>query len=179
MIRTLGRTRVAGLALAGALLATGCIGSLDIAVNKRVTGGSSSGPFTVHISCKVQNVTEPIERDITFNGQGTKSETFTVLFPTTCKVTEPESAGAVTVTFTCDSIQPDNKGVTCTKTANGLEIVSPSTLSDDVTVTVSVTNDFTPPPTPTPPQPAPEAAPAPAAEAPAPAPVVAAATFTG
>jgi hypothetical protein len=182
MIGLLGRTRIPVLVAAGALVAAGC---LDVEVTKKVTGGSSSGPFTVRVSCTEDSTTTT--QDLTFTGDDTKTTNqFVLPDGATCAVTEPESAGATSVTFTCDSINPSNLGVTCTQTADGLEIVVPDDLQigDEVTVSVTVTNDFTPPTTPpttAPPTPEPTAAPAPAAEpAPAQPPtVVAAPTFTG
>jgi hypothetical protein len=86
------------------------------------------------------------------------------------------------VTFTCGSINPSNLGVTCTQTANGLEIVVPDDVppGETVTASVTVTNDFTPPPTPPPSTEPPTTAAAPATTAAPPAPTVEAApVFTG
>jgi hypothetical protein len=178
MISFLKRTRIPALVAAGGLLVAGC---LDVEVTKKVTGGSSSGPFTVRVSCTEDSTTTT--EDLTFTGDDTQTTpTFVLPDGATCTVTEPESAGATSVTFTCDSINPSDLGVTCTPTANGLEIVVPDLdLGDEVVVAVTVTNDFTPPPTPPAPEAAPEAAATPAS-APEPAPaqaVVAAPTFTG
>jgi uncharacterized protein DUF5979 len=173
MIKFLERTRFVAVALAGALLVAGCI---DINVTKKTTGGTSTGPFTVLVSCKTGSTTT--SKELTFNGEDTKTASFTLPAGATCTITETESAGATSVTYTCDKISPNNLGVTCTQKADGLEVVVPDDLGplDEVDVDVTVTNDFTPPPTQAPTTaaaPTTTAAPAPAA------PVEAAATFTG
>ena len=170
-----GRTRLVAVAVAGALLTAGCI---DFSVTKKTTGGKSSGPFKVRIVCTRPNE-EPLTTDVTFNGPGTK-KTDQILFPEggTCTITEPESAGATSVTLKCDSISPDNLGITCTEKGNALEVKVPDDLKvmDQATVSLSVTNDFTPPPT----EPPTTAAAPITAAAPAAAPAVAAGpTFTG
>lgn len=119
MTKLLGRTRLIALAVAGAPLAAGCI---DFSVTKKTTGGGSSGPFTVRILCTRPN-TNPKTIELTFDGPGTQT-TDQISFPSggTCTITEPEFAGATSVTLTCDSIKPDDLGITCTKKDNGLEV---------------------------------------------------------
>jgi hypothetical protein len=68
MIKFLGRTRFVALAVAAALLAAGC---LDAEVTKKVIGGTSSGPFTVRVSCPDDSFTPT--QDLTFMGADTKT----------------------------------------------------------------------------------------------------------
>jgi len=136
----------------------------------------------VRVSCPDDSITPT--QDLTFMGADTKTTPESLFLPGggTCTVTEPESAGATSVTFTCGSINPSNLGVTCTQTANGLEIVVPDDVppGETVTASVTVTNDFTPPPTPPPSTEPPTTAAAPGTTAAPPAPTVEAApVFTG
>jgi hypothetical protein len=206
MIGLLRKARIPALIVAAALLAAGCI---DVSVTKKTTGGESSGPFVVRVSCTDDDTNVTVSEDLTFTGDGQEETTdfnHAFLFGAHCTVTEIESAGATSVTYMCDDINtvPADLGATCTETADGVEIVMPPCVviiedsqpagrfgaalgvpsECEVHASITVTNDFTPPPpsTTTPPTTAapPTAA---AAEAPAPAAappaVTARPTFTG
>jgi Domain of unknown function (DUF5979) len=200
MIGLLRKARIPALIVAAALLAAGCI---DVSVTKKTTGGESSGPFVVRVSCTDDDTNVTVSEDLTFTGDGQEQTTdfnHAFLFGAHCTVTEIESAGAASVTYMCDDINtvPADLGATCTESADGVEIVMPPcvVIEDsqsagrfgaalgigsecEVDASITVTNDFTPPPTPPPPTepPTTAATPPPAPQA---APVVEAQpTFTG
>jgi hypothetical protein len=114
------------------LVATGC--TLELQVTKQVMNGTSSGPFTVTSNCGGPPQT------LTFHGPGTQSVDFSSdpVSVTTCTLTETATAGATTVTFAC--VSPPS-GVVCTPTSDGLQVVVQPTESD-VTVPITLTNDF-------------------------------------
>lgn len=183
---------VVGVTLVGA----GCV---EFTGSKVITGGESEGPFTVRIACVNEGV--PTSQDLTFTGEGTQTtEPFLLLAgpEATCTITEPETAGATSVTFECGEIeinpidifdggvdaggpgmlvsgngQPEE--VTCTETADGLQIDIALAGPAEVDVSFTVTNDFTP--VTTPPTTPPITADPGVAQAAAP--VTAAPTFTG
>jgi hypothetical protein len=131
--------------LALALLSAGCIG---FEVTKRVEG-ESDGPFTVNVTCA--NEEDGIEDDsMTFdnfvNGEQTlESDEFLADFdgPTVCTLTEPETAGALNVTFECTDV-PD--GVSCVEGPIGVVVTFPPASSPDDfdDVGILVTNNFIP-----------------------------------
>lgn len=92
--------------------------------------------------------------DIEFTGESTEvSEDFDDNM--TCTITEPERAGALVTTFACTGVEPPEfaDAVECTNIPEGLLIViddveeGPGT--PDITISILVTNDFTPPAAPT------------------------------
>jgi hypothetical protein len=185
-------TLVVGITLVGA----GCV---EFTGSKVVTGGESEGPFTVRIACVNEGV--PTSQDLTFTGEGTATTLPFLLLAgpnATCTITEPETAGATSVTFECGEIvitpidlfdgtvgaggpgasvsgNGPPEEVTCTETANGLQVDIALAGIAEVDVSFTVTNDFTPvtPPTTTPPTTIDPGV------AQAAAPVTAAPTFTG
>jgi hypothetical protein len=120
---------------------------------------------------------------LTFNGEDTKTTPMSFVLGNggTCTVKETESAGATSITYKCDKIEPDDLGITCTENADGIEVIVPESVEpgDEATVFVTVTNDFTPPPPPSTETPTTAAAPTTAAPPAAPPPVEAAPVFTG
>ena len=91
-----------------------------------------------------------LNEDIIFNGPGTQlSDDY--FEHSTCVITEPESAGAITVTFACTGVTPPSLAseVTCTNIPGGLQIVigeiGDDPFIDNVLIDVLVTNDFTVP----------------------------------
>lgn len=140
------RRGVAVLAVLVALLAVGC--SVFFTVEKQVTNSSSTGPFIVHFNCVNNAPFSPQTGDITFNGAGTSAPTefgTSPSGPTTCTITEPTSAAAETVTIEC--VTPPG-GVSCSSPSNTLTVTLPATTSD-ISVSLRVTNDFTPTSAPT------------------------------
>lgn len=114
-------------------------------MQKQVTNGTSTGPFTVRITCSTTGVGSPSTQDLVFNaldanGQQTITRFFdTDPLPLTCSITEPVSAGATSVTIEC--VTPPS-GVACTAPASALTVNVPSGFDDFVDL--RVTNDFTP-----------------------------------
>jgi hypothetical protein len=185
---------VVGVTLVGA----GCV---EFTGSKVITGGESEGPFTVRIACVNEGV--PTSQDLTFTGEGTATTLPFLLLAgpnATCTITEPETAGATSVTFECGEIvitpidgmeliggvgaggpgtsvsgNGPAEEVTCTETADGLQVDIALAGIAEVDVSFTVTNDFTPvtPPTTTPPTTIDPGV------AQAAAPVTAAPTFTG
>lgn len=165
------RFALLGIAACAALVAAGCV---NFNVTKQVVPeGASNGPFRVHVDCQpeVPVAAEPSDEDAVesespdltppegvsaqvfddavFNGPGS------VLLEdfeehSVCTITEPESAGALTVTFACTGVTPPSLAteVTCTNIPGGLQVVIGEigvTPLDFVTIEILVINDFTPP----------------------------------
>jgi hypothetical protein len=121
-------------------------------VTKVVEGSPPAGAeFVVEVECS--NDQGPTESDtLTFDGSGT--QVFDAGGASTeCTATETESAGATTVTYSCEEVS----AAQCDAAGNAVTFTS-----DVAEATITVTNTFTPaPPPPPPPSPEPALPPAP------------------
>jgi hypothetical protein len=157
---------------AAALIAAGCENFHFNVTKQVVPEGASQGPFTVHISCvplpdsfegggtqtpPADTTTDttpeatgvaaygppPQEEDISFNGPGKTLSLTDFDEESTCTITEPVTAGALSVTIACGAITPPAPpaAVTCTPIANGLTVVV-GELDEDSTIDILVTNRF-------------------------------------
>ena len=126
------------LAAVAAIVAAGCT---DIAFNvtKETTGDvAPSGPFEVEVTCDA--TTETLQ----FNGpypESVQSQDFDLDDSVDCTLVETDPANAVTTTMDC--ADPIPAGVTCTPTADGLEVHADEVPGpSEVIVQVTVTNDL-------------------------------------